>query len=453
MTDLEARLAAALKARSASVVPDPNAWERHRAAAMTQPLPSSRHWLSRGRVLPLVVAAAVVLVAAIGTSIVVLDNGSAPASAPTSATGEPATPATATSRTTAVRRSGIPAPAAVTTTVAVPALTCAGTVLGSAHLTPVGVNGFAVRLQLRRAAGEELLCAGITGTASGTVQISTGGTVHGGGPLDLAASSTWDQGSPVVVWGAVETRVSGVHVTGTGGKAAHVQFAALASGRRAFIAVLPANTKTATLAATAADGRTIGTRSLTTTFGEPDALPTAVSAPLTSAPSTSAPASSHPSTTSSRTTVIAPTSPEPITSGTSTALPPPGPASGCDGPGTGISIVDLGMGSGAVSFNYLPSTTTLCFSNGGPLRAAHRVAGVMPYAARTTLVSGQGVWGAVTSKVEEVVLVDDSSPKGRPAQLLPLGDDLRVFVEETAGPVRLKALSATGAQLYTLTLN
>lgn len=105
-----------------------------------------------------------------------------------------------------------------------------------------------------------------------------------------------------------------------------------------------------------------------------------------------------------------------------------------------------------VSLNYLQTAKTLCFSNGGPLKAAPRVPGVMPYAARTTLVSGQGIWGAATLTVAKVIITDGKSPKGRPAQLLTLGSDLKAFVEEATGPVRLQAFSATGALLHTLTL-
>lgn len=184
MSDLERKLRAALEARSAAVTPDPQAWPKHRAAALTEPDNSSRRWFGQRRVLPLLIAAAVALVAAVGTSIVVSNNRSSPAISPTQATT--AAPATGSSRT--VTSAASPTGSAV---VNVPLPKCTGAPLGSAELTPAGVNGFIVRMQVRHTAGGEVLCAGITGAAGGTVQTSTGGTVAGAGPLDLAASSTW----------------------------------------------------------------------------------------------------------------------------------------------------------------------------------------------------------------------------------------------------------------------
>ncbi len=437
MSELERELKAALDAKSAAMTPDPQSWEKHRAAALTQTGISSQRWFGQRRVLPLVIAAAVVLVAAVGTSIVVTNNRTSPGSAPT--------PATTTAPVVGSSRAATSVAPSLTTgaVVNVPLPTCTGALLGSAQLTPAGVTGFTVRMQVRQAAGGDVLCAGITGAAGGTVQTSTGGTVAGAGPVDLAASSTWDQGSPVFVWGAVDSRVSDLRITGTNAKAVQVQFTALPPAQRAFVAVLPANTKKVTITATAAAGGTVSTRNLTTIFGAPDALTTSETP---SASPTSAPVTTTPKSTANVPPTTVPTAPP------STTPPPAGPVAGCDGPGMGIGIADLGVGSGMVSLNYLQTAKTLCFSNGGPLKAAPRVPGVMPYAARTTLVSGQGIWGAVTLKVAKVIITDGRSPKGRPAQLLALGSDLKAFVEETTGPVRLQAFSATGALLNTLTL-
>ena len=452
MSDLEAELAAALKAKSASVTPDPNAWEKHRAAALSQPV-SISPWAGHRRVLPLIIAAAVVLVAAVGTSIVVANNSSGPASPPPAATRTATIPSTATAAVvapTAAAVHTVPTISAGTVTGTEPPPTCTGPLVGSAQLHPAGLTGFTVWLQLRRGPGGDLLCAGIIGAAGGSVQTSTGGTATGAGPLALSGSSTWDQGSPVFLWGAVDDRVAGLHINGVRGQAVQVQFATLPGGHRAFLAVLPPNTKTVTAIATDAAGRTLITRHYATTFGTPDPLITPSTARTeTSAPTPSAGATSPPTTAPRRATT--PPTTIPTASTTSGTRPPPAPAAGCDGPGIGTGIADLGVGSGMVSFNY--TGKILCFSNGGPLKAAHRLPGVMPYAALTTLVSGQGVWGAVTRRVSTVIITDDNSPKGRPAQLLPLGDDLKIFVEETAGPVRLQAFSSTGTLLNTQALN
>lgn len=436
MSELERELKAALDAKSASVTPDPQSWEKHRSAALTQPLARSPRRFGQRRLLPLVVAAAVVLVTAVGTSIIVTSNGTSPASAPI--------PAVTTSPVVGPSLAATSVAPSLTPGVAlnVPPPACIGAVSGSAQLTPVGVTGFTVRMQVHQAAGGDVLCAGVTGAAGGTVQTSTGGSVAGNGLLDLAASSTWDQGSPVFVWGAVDNRVSDLRVTGTNGNVVQVQFAALLPARRAFVAVLPANTKAVTIAATAAAGGAVSTRNLPTIFGAPDALTTAKtpSPPPTSASVT---------TTGASTTNGPPTTPATPTSTTPTSA---GLTATCDGAGMGIGIADLGVGSALVSFNYLQAAKTLCFSNGGPLTVAPRVPGVMPYAARTTLVSGQGIWGAVTPKVAKVIITDGSSPNGRPAQFLTLGSDLKAFIEETTGTVHLQAFSATGTVLYTLTL-
>ena len=453
MSDLEAELAAALQAKSASVTPDPDAWNKHRSAALAQPVSTSR-WTGHRRVLPLIIAAAVVLVAAIGTSIVVANNSSGPASPPAPATSTTTIHATPTAG--AVNPTPAAIPAAPTVSVATATGTkapppCTGPLAGSAQLHPAGLTGFTVRLQLRHAPGGDLLCAGIIGAAGGAVQTSTGGTANGDGPLDLSGSSTWDQGSPVFAWGAVDDRVTGLHISGAHGQTVQVQFAALPDDHRAFLAVLPPNTKTVTATATDAAGRTITTRRYTTTFGIPDPLvtPTTTRTQI-SAPTPSAGATSPLTTAPPRTATTPPTT-IPTTSTTSGTRPPPAPGVGCDAPGIGTGIADLGVGSALVSINY--TGKILCFSNGGPLKAAHRLPGVMPYAARTTLVSGQGVWGAVTPRVSTVIITDDNSPKGRPAQLLPLGADLKIFVEETTGPVRLQAFTSTGALLNTQTLN
>lgn len=466
MSELERKLKAALDAKAAAVTPDPQSWNKHRAAALTQPGTSSRPWLGQRRVLPLLIAAAVVLVAAVGTSIVVSSSHrTSPASPPI-----PATTAAPVTKSSRAATSVAPSPTNSAVAAAAPP-TCTGAVAGSAQLTPAGVTGFTVRMQIRRAPGGDVLCAGITGAADGTVQTSTGGTVAGAGPVDLAASSTWDQGSPVFVWGAVDSRVKDIHITGTNGKSVSVQFTALPSSRRAFVAVLPANTKTVTITTTAGAGGTGSTKKLTTAFGVPDALttPENSSPPATPPPATPSPATTERSSPPPPPTSTASSTSLPATATTpSTATPPPTtiptspvatttpsatPLSGCEGPGMGVGIADLGVGSGMVSLNYIQAAKTVCFSNGGPLKAATRVPGVMPYAARTTLVSGQGVWGAVTPTVAQVIITDQKSPKGRPAQLLKLGSDLKAFVEETAGPVRLQALSATGTVLYTLTLH
>ena len=457
MSELERKLKAALDAKSAAVTPDPQGWNKHRAAALTQPGTSSRPWVGRRRVLPLIIAAAVVLVAAVGTSIVASSSHRTfPASPPIPAT-------TAAPVATSGRAATSVAPSPTKSAVVVAEPTCTGAVAGSAQLTPAGVTGFTVQMQVRHAPGGDVLCAGITGAAGGTVQTSTGGTVAGAGPEDLAASSTWDQGSPVFVWGAVDSRVKDIHIFGTNGKSVPVQFAALPSPRRAFVAVLPVNTKKVTIITTPAAGGTASTKKLTTAFGAPDALttPETSSPPATSSPATtehsSPPPTSTPPPASLPATTTRPSTgnPPPTTVHTSpvaTTTSPATPLSGCDGPGEGLGITDIGVGSATVSLNYIQAAKTVCFSNGGPLNVAIRVPGVMPYAARTTLVSGQGVWGAVTPKVAQVIITDQKSPKGRPAQLLTLGTDLKAFVEETAGPVRLQAFTATGTLLYTVTL-
>ena len=459
MSELERELKAALDAKAAAVTPDPQGWNKHRAAALTQPGKSSRPWLGQRRVLPLLIAAAVVLVAAVGTSIVVSSSHrTSPASPPI-----PATTAAPVTKSSRAATSVAPSPTNSAVVAEAPP-TCTGAVAGSAQLTPAGVTGFTVRMQVRHAPGGDVLCAGITGAAGGTVQTSSGGTVAGAGPVDLAASSTWDQGSPVFVWGAVDSRVKDIHITGTNGKSVPVQFTALPSLRRAFVAVLPANTKTVTITTTAGAGGTGSTKKLTTAFGVPDALatPEESSPPAISSAATTEHSSPLPTSTSSSTSLQAtagtpsttnPPSTTVPTSPVATTTPPATPLSGCDGPGMGIGIADLGVGSGMVSLNYIQAAKTVCFSNGGPLKVATRAQGVMPYGARTTLVSGQGVWGAVTPKVAQVIITDQKSSKGRPAQLLTLGSDLKAFVEETAGPVRLQAFSATGTVLYTLTLH
>jgi hypothetical protein len=105
-----------------------------------------------------------------------------------------------------------------------------------------------------------------------------------------------------------------------------------------------------------------------------------------------------------------------------------------------------------ISFSYLSSTKVLCFGNGGKMTPQPHDGSAMPYAARTTLVSGPGAWGAVTKQVTKVVAFDTKSPKGRVVQLLPVGDDLRVFVEEKSGSLNLRAYDAKGKELYNLTL-